>query len=214
MRRLSRRSTIFLLGIAAALLLLAPLPPWLAARQGSRVYRDVAAVPPANVAIVFGAGLTAANAPSGVLDDRLKAAADLYRAGKVKRLLVSGDNRFVGYSEPDVMRATLVSKYGVPSEAIHADYAGRRTYDTCARAHDLWGVGRAVLVTQDWHLPRALWTCRRLGIDSVGLDASLHAYAKDAWFEARELLATYKAFIDLYLLHPKYLSGAFVEDLD
>jgi vancomycin permeability regulator SanA len=191
------------------------LPPFIAARHGRGVYTDVKAVPAANVAIVFGAGLKNQNtAPSDVLDDRLNVAAALYRAGKVKRLLVSGDNRVASYSEPDVMKQTLITKYGVPPEAIHADYAGRRTYDTCIRARNLWGVQHAILVSQAFHLPRALWTCRALGIESVGVSASLHQYETGVLFEAREALAWYNAFIDLYLWHPSHVRGAFVEDLE
>lgn len=204
--------------VATALLLaavlLASLPPWLIGREGSRVVSDVADVTPANVAIVFGAGITKQNKPSDVLNDRLNVAAVLYHAGKVKYLLVSGDNSVVGYSEPDVMLETLVTRYGVPAEAIRADYAGRRTYDSCIRAHDLWGIKRAVLVTQDFHLPRAIWTCRKLGIDSVGVEASLHRYIKEPHFRARERWAAYKAFIDIYLWHPEYVGGAFIEKLD
>jgi vancomycin permeability regulator SanA len=216
-RKSARRKWTKFLVTAAALavmLIFALLPFWLGAWQAGRIYTDVQSVPAADVAIVFGAGLTAAQAPSGVLDDRLKVAADLYRAGKVKHLLVSGDNQFVGYSEPDVMKETLVSKYGVPAEAVHADYAGRRTYDTCIRAHGLWGIDRAILVSQGFHLPRAIWTCRQLGIESVGVSASLHQYVKAAQFAAREALADYKAFIDLYVWNPSYVGGAFLEKLD
>lgn len=198
----------------AAALVFAVLPVVSIASEKSRIQQNTDDVSSANVAIVFGAGITVKNTPSDVLNDRLKVAAGLYHAGKVRRILVSGDNRFEGYSEPDVMRRALTSAYGVPAEAIHADYAGRRTYDTCIRAHELWGIDRAILVTQDFHLPRALWTCRKLGIDGTGVSASLQGYVKDRLFRQREIFAAYKAFIDVYLVRPAYIGGDFVEDLD
>lgn len=166
------------------------------------------------VAIVFGAGLKNATTPSDLLRDRLTVAADLYRSNKVDRILVSGDNRFVDYSEPDVMRDTLVRQEGIPLEDVFADYAGRRTYDTCKRAHTIWGVERAVLVSQAYHLPRALWTCRRFGIDGVGASASLRPYMRNDAFRTRELLAWYKAFLDVYLLRPSVIGGERETDLD
>ena len=169
---------------------------------------------PQPVAIVFGAGLKRDGTPSDALMDRLMVAAELYQQKKVQRILVSGDNRFEGYSEPEAMKMALVDGLDVPSDVVHADYAGRRTYDTCIRAHDLWGIDHAILVSQDFHLPRALWTCRRLGVESQGVSASLRPYIMSGWYKQREWLARYKAFIDIYLLPPNYVGGAILEDLD
>jgi vancomycin permeability regulator SanA len=149
-----------------------------------------------------------------VLNVRLKVAAELYRTGKVKRLLVSGDNQTTSYSEPDAMRRALVTDYGVPAADVYADYAGRRTYDTCIRARKLWGIEKALLVSQDFHLPRAVWTCRMLGIESVGVSASLQRYVKELQFARREILADYNAFIDVYLWSPSYVGGAPEKNLD
>ena len=112
------------------------------------------------------------------------------------------------------MKTALIDVLNVPSDVVRVDYAGRRTYDTCIRAHELWGVDRAILVSQDFHLPRAIWTCRRLGIESVGVSASLQPYILGSWYRTRERLARYKAFIDVYLWRPDYIGGAFIEDLD
>jgi vancomycin permeability regulator SanA len=184
-------------------------------RYGELIVTDDEQLKSTNVAIVFGAGLINQNStPSDMLADRLATAARLYRTGKVKTILVSGDNRFEHYSEPDVMRRTLIEAYGIPEPAIHTDYAGRRTYDTCARAHELWGVRRAILVTQDYHLPRAIMTCQTLGIESQGVSGSLREYRFMQRYITREVLAFMKAYIDVYVWPPKYLGGTVEADID
>src|SRR5258706_1690913 len=115
------------------------------------------------VAIIFGAGLLRDGGPTAVLQDRIRRAANLYFAGKVEKLLMSGDNRFVDYNEPESMRQYALS-LGVPDEAIVRDYAGRSTYDTCYRAKAIFGVSAAILVTQKFHLPRAIFLCNMLGV--------------------------------------------------
>ncbi len=160
-------------------------------------------VPARRVAIVFGAGLWRDGTATPVLIDRVTTAANLYLAGKVEKLLMSGDNRFVEYNEPAVMR-TLALSLGVPEEAIVLDYAGRRTYDTCYRAKAIFGVTEAILVTQAFHLPRALYECNRLGVDAVGVEADLRIYRKSSmlYWNVRELLATAAALWDVNIGHP------------
>jgi SanA protein len=178
-----------------------------------QIYADVALVPSHEVAIVFGASVLSSGAPSDVLRDRLDVAADLFVNERVRSIIVSGDNRTENYNEPESMAVYLVNERGVPEDAIFQDFAGRRTYDTCARAHELWGVEDALLVTQGFHLPRAIWTCEQLGIESDGISASLQGYVKSAVFEAREVLAIYKAFIDVYIWAPAYVGGDEEADL-
>jgi SanA protein len=180
----------------------------------SNIYTSINSVKPTPVAIVFGAGLTINNAPSDALMDRLTVAATLYTQGKVSKILVSGDNWKQEYNEPEVMKQTLLDEFLVPEDVIATDYAGRRTYDTCRRAHDLWGVDQAILVSQGYHLPRAIWTCEVLGIQSTGISATLQPYIKEMPFKLREVGAIYKAFIDLYILEPEYISGEFIQDID
>ena len=120
------------------------------------------------VAIVFGAGWGWDGRPSPVLRDRIAIAADLYFAGKVEKILMSGDNRFIDYNEPGAMREYALS-LGVPDTAIVLDYAGRRTYDTCYRAKEIFMLEQALLVTQSFHLPRAIYTCNQLGLPSAGV---------------------------------------------
>jgi len=167
-----------------------------------------AEVPPRRVAIVFGAGLQRDGSVTTILRDRVAAAAQLYLNGKVEKLLLSGDNRFLYYNEPGAMFDYALS-LGVPEEAIVLDYAGRRTYDTCYRAKAIFGLTEAILVTQRFHLPRALYTCEQLGLDSVGVAADLQPYRKMSLivWNLRELLATTIALWDVHISHPMPVLG-------
>lgn len=165
-------------------------------------------VPARRVAIVFGAGLWRDGTATPVLHDRVQTAANLYFAGKVEKLLMSGDNRFVEYNEPAVMRELAIS-IGVPEDAIVLDYAGRRTYDTCYRAKAIFGVTEAILVTQAFHLPRTIYLCSQLGVDSAGVAADLRVYRKSSvlYWNMRELLATVAALWDVNISHPVPVLG-------
>jgi SanA protein len=160
-------------------------------------------VSPHRVAIVFGAGLWRDGTPTPVLRDRVQTAANLYFDSKVEKLLMSGDNRTLDYNEPESMRQYALS-LGVPDGAIVLDYAGRRTYDTCYRARDIFGVKSAILVTQGFHLPRALFLCNMLGVDGVGVPADLQYYRKAsrAIWEFREVLATIDSINDILYKKP------------
>ncbi len=160
------------------------------------------------VAIVFGAGLLRDGSPTPVLRDRVETAADLYFTGKVQKLLMSGDNRFVEYNEPGAMRAYAL-ELGVPEDAIVLDYAGRRTYDTCYRAKEIFGVDQALLVTQRFHLPRALVICNGLGVAGEGVSADRRAYRRSSLgiWNLRELPATLVAFIDTFITRPLPVLG-------
>ncbi|NSW51531.1 MAG: YdcF family protein [Anaerolineae bacterium] len=176
--------------------------------SAGKIHRHIDDVEQAPVAIVFGAGLTRQGTVTRVLKDRVDAAATLYNAGKVEKLLMSGDNRFVEYNEPGAMYAYATS-IGIPAEDIVLDYAGRRTYDTCYRAQKIFGVSRAILVTQRFHLPRALFTCRQLGMDAEGFDASLTYYLKRSrliW-NTRELPATLVALVEVWFTRPLPVLG-------
>ncbi|MGH9944752.1 MAG: SanA/YdcF family protein [Pyrinomonadaceae bacterium] len=216
MNRLKRISKALLLGGALFALFTFGLR-WRTHRAAAEnVYRNVAAVPatheeppPPAVAIVFGAGLWRnGGGPSPVLYDRVASAAELYRAGRVRKLLLTGDNRFRNYNEPAVMRDTAIG-LGVPAADLVLDYAGRRTYDSCYRARHIFGVTRAVLVTQRFHLDRALYLCHALGVESVGLAADRRAYPRGArlWWQAREIPATLSAWGDLNLWRPTPVLG-------
>lgn len=158
----------------------------------------VSSAPARPVAIVFGAATYANGEPSPFLAGRLAVAKQLFEAGKVRAILVSGDNRRVDYNEPDAMRAYLV-KLGVPAAQVVADYAGFDTYATCVRANRIFGVTEAILVTQSYHLPRAVATCRAVGVDAWGVgDDSAQQYG-DQWWQGwvREGPANLKMAVDL-----------------
>jgi SanA protein len=164
--------------------------------------------PSAPVAIVFGAGLTRSGIPSPVLQDRVSAAAQLYFAGKVKKLLMSGDNRFIDYNEPGAMKQAAL-RLGVPEADIVLDYAGRRTYDTCYRARAIFGVRQAVVVTQRFHLPRALLLCNAMGISATGLSADGHFYGflPATFWQIRELPAVLLTYWEIWVSHPLPVLG-------
>jgi SanA protein len=172
-----------------------------------RIYSSTE-VPVRRVAIVFGAGLTRNGATTPVLSDRVSAAANLYFTGKVEKLLMSGDNRFVEYNEPEAMRQKALS-LGVPNDAIVLDYAGRRSYDTCYRAKAIFMVDQVILVTQAFHMPRVLYLCNRLGVEAVGVESELRIYRKSSmlYWSMRELLATTAAIWDVNFGHPVPVLG-------
>lgn len=203
--RMLTRMIIYLAVFSGVLLILSRLFVWLYARPRTHILEET---PPAPVAIVFGAGLNRDGSPTAVLRDRVTTAAELYRAGKVKKLLMSGDNRFVNYNEPASMKQYAL-ELGVPDEDIVLDYAGRRTYDTCYRAKVIFGVGQAVLVTQNFHLPRALFTCNALGLQATGVVADRRVYQRPAYaiWVTREIFATFVSLLDVWLLKPQPVLG-------
>ena len=168
----------------------------------------VDAVPAARVAIVFGAGLLRDGSAGPVLRDRVETAAQLYQQGKVDKLLMSGDNRFVEYNEPEAMRQYAID-LGIPNEDIVLDYAGRRTYDTCYRANAIFQVDSAVLVTQSFHLPRALFLCNSFGVESTGVEANNTYFRKISrlsW-NTRELFATAQSVWQAFVTKPLPVLG-------
>lgn len=164
--------------------------------------------PVKRVAVVFGAEVKRDGTPSTVLRDRVETAVGLYKSGKVEKLLMSGDNRFVNYNEPESMRQYALT-LGMPDSDIVLDYAGRRTYDTCYRAREIFGVNSAILVTQGFHLPRALFLCKAFGIDSVGVNADNYYYLKRLrlFWNVREVLASVQSVLDVYLFKPLPVLG-------
>lgn len=167
---------------------------------------DVDSAPAAGVVIVFGAGLRGDGFPSDMLRDRLDVAVALYKQGKAQKLLVSGDNRFENYNEPGAMMAYAV-RQGVALEDIQPDYGGRRTYDTCYRARHIFQVEKALLVTQKFHLPRALFTCSQLGVKVVGVSADLQPYRRIRWFTIREVGAALQSLADAVQQKPAPVMG-------
>lgn len=201
----TRRGQRWAFRIVAASALLALLPSaWLYVEEGQRL-RTVADAPSEPVAVVFGAGLDQ-GVPSPYLAHRLDAALALYRAGKVRAVLVTGDNGRTEYDEPDAMRTYLV-QHGVPADRVVRDYAGFDTWDSCSRAHRIFGVDRALLVTQGFHIRRALGMCRAAGIDAYGIGVDEPRDATWYYGGVRELPAAGEAMLDAVLKPAPSLLG-------
>jgi SanA protein len=153
------------------------------------------------VAVVFGASVYSNGDLSPVLEDRVETAIELYRARKVDRILVSGDNRHPSYNEPKAMYEYLISHEVAPEDVV-VDSSGRSTYETCLRAREVFGLQQAVLVSQGFHLPRALYIANQLGLDAVGMAGDLRAQQKIDYQGFREWAAEVKAYLNLHVIPP------------
>lgn len=163
---------------------------------------DVGEVPAAEVAIVPGALVNPDGTMSAMLAARVEQAWRLWRAGRVEKILVSGDHGGWDYDEPDTMRKALVAK-GVPPRDVFEDHAGFETWATMVRARGIFGVRDAVVVTQGFHMPRALYLAEAAGIEATGLTSDLQGWgAQGRISSAREVLSRVKAVADVSLDTP------------
>jgi SanA protein len=202
LRRWPRLAKLAVVGVALIALVVGLSNAYVLLRGGGRSTDDVAAVPPAQVAIVPGALVMPNGKMSVMLADRVRRAAALWRAGKVDKVLVSGDHHTWAYDEPDTMRKALV-RDGVPPRDVFEDHAGFDTWATMVRARSIFGVRDAVVVTQGFHMPRALFLADAAGIDATGLTADLHRWGyQGEKSEAREVLSRVKAIADVTLDTP------------
>ena len=131
----------------------------------------------------------------------------LYHAGKIQKILMSGDNSYASYNEPGAMRLRSVSGHSGPD--IVLDYAGRRTYDTCYRAKAIFGIDEAIFVTQQYHLSRAVFLCQKLGVKATGIAIRQSAYPPEryAFWQFREVFATVAAVWDIFVARPLPILG-------
>lgn len=170
-----------------------------------KIFSDVSAMPGEDVALVLG---TSPKVKSGnknlYFEHRMDAAAALYQAKKVKKILVSGDNGKAYYDEPTAMMKALVSR-GIPEKDIVRDYAGFHTLDSIVRAHRVFGVKRCTIVTDDFHLPRALYIAEHEGLECVGFQTK--PLPKTYSSGPREIASRALMWIDLHILNkqPKFL---------
>ncbi len=175
------------------------------------IYNNIQKIPKRSVALVLG---TAKYIKKGKINYfykyRIDAAVALFKAKKIKAILVSGDNATPYYNEPQKMRIDLI-KAGVPKNKIYLDFAGFRTLDSIKRAKAIFGLKRFVIISQRFHLERALFIAKKSGIDAIGFEAKSNpSTIATLKMQLRELLARVKAFLDIYILHttPKFY-GAF-----
>lgn len=169
----------------------------------SYIYNAVTEIPSAQAALIPGAAIFEDGALSSIFLDRVDKAIELYNAGKVSKILVSGDNSTVSHNEVNPVRLYLISK-NIPDEDIFLDHAGFDTYSSMYRARDIFGVTSLIVSTQSFHLPRAVFIAHRLGIEAYGVNADVgHMLFRNY---IRELLANVKAVFNLVLhTKPKYL---------
>jgi len=187
--------SIFLFIISFVLLL---IPPALYYRFRKDIFISIEDVPvETHTLLVLGAGIRANKEPSAALQDRLDAAYLLYKDNKVERIIVSGARDSIYYDEPKVMKEELVSK-GVPENIITEDPKGTRTYESCRRLSQHFKISKVVILSQGFHLPRALYLCSSFGVESTGVYATgpFSTYYS-RWYTIREVLAMYRAVWDI-----------------
>jgi len=172
-----------------------------------RIYSSIQNMPKRGVALVLG---TAKYVRRGKINYfykyRIDAAIKLYKAGKVRAILVSGDNATKYYNEPARMKKDLI-KRGIPSDKIYMDFAGFRTLDSILRAKEVFGLKKYIIVSQKFHLQRALFIAQKSGADAIGFVAKDVPRTVAAFkMRMREYAARVKAFLDIYILHttPKF----------
>ena len=174
--------------------------------SNGKIFRSTETIPTSDVGLVLGtAKKTSRGNPNLHFNQRIEAAAELFKSGKVRHLLVSGDNSVKNYDEPTDMRDALVEA-GVPREAISCDYAGFRTLDSVLRAKTVFGLTNFTIVTEEFHCPRSVWIARRHGLDVVAFAAPDLSARWSARVKIREALARVWCAIDLYVLNrqPKF----------
>ncbi len=175
-------------------------------KAGSRHIMQAQQAPEAEAIIVLGARVHPDGRLSGMLLDRMITAAELYDQGKASKILVSGDHGTVSYNEVRAMKNFLEQR-GIPEEQIFMDHAGFNTYDSMYRAKAIFQVNKAIIVTQEYHLMRAVYNARGLGIEAYGVASDRQEYAGMPKFKLREIAARNKdyALVELFKPEPTYL---------
>lgn len=193
--------------LLAVTLLCAVMLGYVASQTRGYIYQTVSDVPATEVAMVLGASVTSAGDLSGILKERADEAVALYRAGKVKKILVTGDNGTVSHNEVDPTGRYLAS-LGIKADDIFLDHAGFDTYSSMYRARDVFAVGSVTVVSQGFHLPRAVFLARSMGLTAYGIEAPGSGVMLFNY--VREIPATVKALYDvLFSRTPKYLGPQF-----
>lgn len=169
------------------------------------IFDSSANVPSAEAVVIPGASLTRTGKPAPIFTDRIDAAIELYHSGKVKKILVSGDDSTTGHNEVEAARAYLAQK-GIPEADVFLDHAGFDTYSTMYRARDIFHVSSIIVTSQSFHLPRAIFLARHLGIEAYGVNADEGHILIENYI--REAFANVKALLDLFFARaPKFLGA-------
>lgn len=182
--------------------------------KGSIVSAEEASISSADAIVVLGASVYADGTPSGILQDRLDDGIALYFAGVAPKIIMSGDNGTASYNEVRVMKQYAIAR-GVPSEDIFCDHAGFSTYESMYRAKYVFGCERIVVATQTYHLYRALWSAKSLGMQATGVPSDYREYQKQLQYNIREIPARTKDFFKALLRVPStYVGDAISLDQD
>ncbi len=211
MQRIAIVVRLLFLAVLAALVLIVLNPVLIHFSVERYIYHTTDNVPQTDVALVLGASVVRGK-PSPVLEERANAAVELYHTRKVRKILVTGDNGALTHDEVTPVRKYLISA-GIPAEDIFLDHAGFDTYSSMYRARDVFLAKSVIVVTQDFHMPRALFIARRLGLEAYGVVPKRgEGTGKDY---LREIPASAKALKDLVLMRiPKYLGETYPLDGD
>ena len=170
------------------------------------IYDRVEELTSTYTALVLGASVRRNGELSTMLRDRVESALLLYNKGKIKRFLVSGDNRTTNYNEPVAMKKYLLER-GVPEEDIFMDFAGFDTYDSVYRASYIFEVDSAIVVSQRFHLPRAVYIARSMGLNFYGYNGDRREYELESRNRFREVAANVKAWIELLINKEPHFKG-------
>ncbi|MBU0648746.1 YdcF family protein [Patescibacteria group bacterium] len=173
-----------------------------------KIYAQIEDVPEQSMVVVLGASVKRDQTPSQALEDRLRLAADIWYAGKAEKIILSGDDG--RWAQPEI--AAMVGymyELGVPDEVLIADGNNARTHDSCYRLKNELGQDKVVLITQGFHLPRALYLCNKVGLDAWGIESNFQSYDRGGWFLLRDWLASFLAFWDIATEQlPSYLENS------
>lgn len=200
--RISLYSLLFILILPPLVLLIT-----IKREYASSQYDSLDNIPKTRIAIVFGAGLKDKGTKPGVmLEDRLLSVVDLYEERKIEKILITGDNNKIDYDETSVMESFIINQ-GVKKSDIVVDESGKRTYDSCIRAKKYYGVNSAILVTQGFHLPRALYLCDSAGINVIGFTADKQNYSNIYSNRVREFFALPLAYWDIWVAPPEIIES-------
>lgn len=195
-----------LVGLALSPILILSVNYWISSRTNDSVFDSSDTIPENEVGLVLGTSkYLRSRQPNPYFDYRIAAAVELYGKGKIRKLVISGDNSHKNYNEPRDMKEELVKK-GIPDDDIFLDYAGFRTYDSVFRLKEVFGQSRFTVISQEFHNRRAIYIARALGMDAIGFNARDVGGASGLRIHAREWLARVNALLDVFFRKsPKFL---------
>lgn len=207
------KKTLYIIGALAFLLLALIIiaNTIISSFAGGKLYNDVSSIPENKVGLVLGTSKYIKNSNiNGYYQYRINAAAELYHAGKVEFILVSGDNRHRSYNEPQTFKNDLVKK-GIPEEKIFLDYAGFRTLDSMVRAKEVFGQENITVISQQFHNERAIYLAEKRGLNAIGFNAKDVNLRSGIKVKTREYLARVKVFADLLFSKQPHFLGEQIE---